>query len=170
MKNIILIGMMGSGKTSIGKAISKTASLSFIDTDAMIENRLNMTIPQIFSQYGEAYFRSMEADAAQQAATCVNTVIATGGGMVTNPQSMTLLKASGFVVYLRCNPRLLYKRTAKDHNRPLLDTHMERLEKLENLLSQRGHLYTQYSDFILDTDESTINELTEMILARVLER
>ena len=167
MKNIILIGMMGSGKTSVGQAISQAANLVFIDTDTMIESRLKMTIPHIFAQYGEPYFRSLEADAAQQAATYTGTVIATGGGIVTNPQNMTILKASGFVIYLRCSVKQLYIRTEKDNNRPLLNTPTERFTKLENLLSQREHLYMQYSDLILDTDKSTIDELSEIILTRI---
>ena len=167
MKNIILIGMMGSGKTSVGRAVSRTANLSFIDTDTIIENRLHMTIPQIFTQYGETYFRSLEADAARQAAAHTNTVIATGGGIVTDPQNMVHLKASGFVIYLQCDPKQLYKRTAKNLNRPLLNAETERLKKLEDLLSQRKHLYMQYSDFTLDVDEATVDELSEMILTRV---
>ena len=168
MNNIILIGMMGSGKTSVGQALSQATNLSFIDTDTMIECRTNMTITHIFQQYGEAYFRYLEAEAAKQAATYSNRIIATGGGIILNPQNMASLKASGFVVYLRCNPIQLYKRTATDHNRPLLETETEPLVKLEKLLSEREHLYTKYSDFIADADEATIDELSRIILTRIL--
>jgi len=169
MDNIVLIGMMGSGKTSVGRAISKKAGIAFIDTDAVIEAHRGMTIPHIFEHYGEAHFRSLEAEIAQQVASYTNTVIATGGGIVLNSRNMAFLRTSGFVVYLRCSPTQLYERTAKDHNRPLLNATNERLMKLETLLSQREHLYTQYSDFILDSDHASVDELSEMILERLNE-
>ena len=170
MNNIVLIGMMGCGKTSVGQVVSQYLKLPFIDTDTMIEDRTKMTIPHIFEQYGESYFRSVESEIARQAATCTNTVIATGGGIVKNPQNMALLGTSGFVVYLRCSPRQLYERTAEDHNRPLLNTaekQEERLTKLEELLANREPLYTQYSDFIIDAGEATVGELSNVILERV---
>jgi len=123
-----------------------------------------MTIPHIFEQYGESYFRSLEADAAHQAAAYINTVIATGGGIVLNPQNMALLGKSGFVVYLRCNLQQLYERTAKDHNRPLLNAAEERFAKIEELLAKRDPLYVQYSDFILNADENSVDELSKTIL------
>ena len=157
LSNIILVGMMGCGKSSVGQAISQRASMLFIDTDVMIEERLKMTIPHIFEQYGESYFRSLEAETAFQISTSTNTVIATGGGIIINPHNMTLLKASGFIVYLRCNPQQLYERTTGDRNRPLQN-------RLEELLIQREPLYAKYSDLIIDSDKATVAGLSEMIL------
>ena len=154
--NIVLIGMMGCGKTVVGQAISRKILRPFIDTDVMIENRLNMTIPHIFEQYGESYFRKLEAEIAREISAQTGVVIATGGGMVINPQNMALLKATGFVIYLRCSPRQLYERTAGDKSRPLSD-------KLEELLKLRKPLYEKYSDFIADSGTASIEQLTEMI-------
>jgi len=167
LNNIVLIGMMGSGKTSVGQAISQKANLPFIDTDAMIEGSTKMTISHIFEQYGETYFRSLEAEAAQQAALHIGTVIATGGGIILSPQNMVLLGVSGLVVYLRGNTSQLYERTAGDRSRPLLNAADKRLMKIEELLVQREPLYTQYSDLILDIGEASVDELSEIVLERV---
>ena len=156
VNNIVLIGMMGSGKTTTGLALSQRASLPFIDTDAMIEARLKMDIPHIFKQYGESYFRDQETEAARLAASAGGAIIATGGGMVINPQNMALLKKTGFVIYLYCNPQELYKRISGDKNRPLLD-------KLLELLDQRKPLYEKYSDLAIDSASATTDELSEMI-------
>ena len=156
--NIVLIGMMGSGKTSLGFAISHSASMPFVDTDTLIKQKLNMAIPHIFEQYGESYFRSQETEIAHIAAAYSNTVIATGGGMVTRPENMAALGENGFVVYLRCTANQLYERTAGDENRPLLGE----LEGLERLLAERATLYEKYSNFIIDAND--IPTLVEMIL------
>ena len=155
-RNIVLIGMMGCGKTVVGQAISRKVSMPFIDTDTMIETRLKMTIPHIFEQYGESYFRMIESEAAKEAASQAGVVIATGGGMVMNPQNMAVLGATGFIIYLRCNHKQLYERTAGDKNRPLSD-------KLEELLKLREPLYKSYSNFTIDSATTSINRLAEMI-------
>ena len=153
--NIVLIGMMGSGKTSVGQAISKAASIPFVDTDTLIERRLDMTIPHIFEQYGESYFRRFESEAALEVAALSGQVIATGGGMVINPQNMKHLSDTGFVVYLRASAKLLLERTGGDENRPLLG-------KLDSLLAQRAPLYEKYSDLIVDAMD--IEEIVRVIL------
>jgi len=161
MTNIILIGMMGCGKTSVGRAVSLNASMPFFDIDSLIEAQQKMTIPHIFEQYGESYFRVLETEAAKSAATCNNAVISTGGGIVLKPENMSILK--GFVIYLRCSVHQLFERTAGD-SRPLLNAaKKERFKLLEELLTVREPLYTKYSNLILDT--APINELTEMILS-----
>ena len=163
MSNIVLIGMMGCGKTSVGKAISLKYGLPFIDTDKIIEDREKMTISQIFEQYGETHFRALEAEAAQLASNCVNTIIATGGGIILNSQNMTLLKATGFVVYLQCNPKKLYERTVGNNQRPLLNATEERLSKIKELLIIREPLYMKHSNFILNADEATAKDLADII-------
>jgi len=160
--------MMGSGKTSIGRAISQKANMSFIDTDIVIEDRLKMTIPHIFEQYGESYFRNIESKVACQVASYTGTIIATGGGMVINPQNMKILKASGFLVYLRCSAKQLYNRTLQENNRPLLSQAEDRLTKIKELLVSREPLYARYSNFTIDVDDDTVDKLSETILKVVL--
>lgn len=155
MSNIILIGMMGSGKTSVGQALSQRANMPFFDTDEIIKEQEKMTIPHIFDKYGESYFRKAETKAIKTAAEQSQAIIATGGGAVLSKQNMALL--SGFVVYLRCSLAQLQHRTAGDANRPLL-------AKLDHLLSTRAPLYESYAKQIIDTDMLNINEIAEMIL------
>ena len=157
LKNIVLIGMMGCGKTTVGQVISQWSSMPFTDTDAMIEDKLKMTIPHIFEQYGESFFRDQESEVARVLSSCRGTVIATGGGMVINPKNMTLLGGSGFVVYLRLPADQLQKRTNHDENRPLLP-------RLKELLVHREPLYTRYSNLVIDADGTDADQLAGMIL------
>ena len=162
MTNIVLIGMPGSGKSSAGRKISETLFMPFIDTDEIIENRLEMNIPCIFKQYGESYFRDMESDAARRAAATPGVVISTGGGIITRAENMAILKSAGMVVYLRCEAEQLFKRTEKDKTRPLLHV-PDRLLKIKELSEVRNPLYKNYSDFTVDTDNLSVNEISEMI-------
>ena len=162
--NIILIGMMGSGKTTVGQAISKNQKWPFIDTDDMIEEQSKMTIPHIFEQYGESYFRRLEAGAVRNTSTFYRTVISTGGGIVLNQENMSILNESGFVVYLHCSAVTLYERTIDDFNRPLLlNSDSDRLARIEDLLILREPLYTKYSNFVIDAGKYTIDELSRLI-------
>ena len=156
LANIVLIGMMGCGKTTIGELISQKSGMAFVDTDALIENKEKVSISDIFEHLGETYFREREAEAAQTAAKYTNLVIATGGGMVLNPKSMDLLSEYGFVVYLECEALLLHQRLSGISNRPLL-------YKLDELLEQRKVLYEKYSNFTAD-GEIEPDKLAEMIL------
>ena len=164
--NIVLIGMMACGKTSVGKAASQQAGLAFLDTDAFIEAHMAMPIPHIFAQYGESYFRDLEAEAALHAAGQTRTVIATGGGLPLRAANTTALRASGKIVYLRCNAKELLRRTRDDENRPLLKGlgEAERLAHIQNLLAQREPLYRQHSDLVLDADEPDAEKHARAIL------
>jgi len=163
MTNIVLIGMMGSGKSTLGRVLSGKTGMRFLETDSIIEEQKNMTIPHIFEQYGESYFRALETDAARYVSEQRGAVISTGGGMVLDPRNMALLK--GFVVYLRCEPLLLHERTAEDGNRPLLTAADDRLAQITKLLAEREPLYSRYSNFTLDdTGGLLADRLAEMIL------
>ena len=158
----MLIGMMGCGKSSVGRKAGEILAVPFVDTDEIIEGRLQMSIPHIFEKYGEAYFRVMESDAARQAASLPGAVISTGGGMVLRPSNMAILKAAGVVIYLRCGAEQLYERTKDDSIRPLLGV-PDRLARIKELLAEREPLYNKYSDLTVDIECATIEELSEMI-------
>ena len=155
-QNIVLVGMMGSGKTSVGQAISAMTGMSFVDTDDLIEDRLGMTIPAIFSQHGEPFFRTTEEAVVGEAAAKSNSVIATGGGVILKPTNMMVLKKTGFVVYLHCGLSQLLERIKGDEGRPLLS-------KLEEIFAVREPLYNKYSDFTVNVEGATIDELAGII-------
>ena len=162
MISIILIGMMGCGKSSVGKKISETLNMPYIDTDEIVEQRLKMSIPHIFKQYGESYFRDYESDAARQAAATSRAVISTGGGIVTRTANMVVLKSAGMVVYIRCSAERLFERIENDESRPLLLV-PNRLLKIKEMLTVRDPLYKNFSDYTVEADNMTIKEISEMI-------
>lgn len=165
--NIVLIGLMGSGKTTLGQMAAHIGNRVFVDTDSEIVRRSGMTIPALFEQYGESHFRMLESEAAEAAAGLSHAVIATGGGMVKAEVNMTRLKATGVVIYLRCKPSTLYARIGGDTNRPLLrgsGEGNEGLPRLQSLLDEREPLYLRYSDYVLDTDHEPPEVLAQKIL------
>jgi len=165
--NIVLTGMMGSGKTSVGKEISRASGRAFIDTDAFIAEKHKTTIPRIFKEYGESCFRRLESEVISLCAAYKNTVIATGGGAVLNPENMIKLKQGGFVVYLKCSARELYARTLADSEpRPLL-AKADPLAELEKILSLREALYAKFSDFTIETQGVEVVVSAKEILKRV---
>lgn len=149
MKNIALIGFMGTGKTSSGKLLANRIGYSFIDTDYKIELDNNMTIAEMFALHGEAYFRRREADTVRKVASHRHTVISTGGGVVLNPENMDALRMSGFVISLKASVDAILERTSRRNVRPLLERE-DRRETVLRLLENRDHLYEQ-ADFTVDT-------------------
>lgn len=151
--NIILIGLMGSGKTTVGKIIARKLGWDFIDTDALLISQADgRSIPEIFAQEGEQNFRQRESAALRSLLGRRNAVIATGGGIVTIPKNRSLIRHLGFVVWLEAPVSLLARRTAHNNDRPLLqdaDPHA----KLEALLTERGPLYKALSDLRIQTHD-----------------
>lgn len=133
--NVYLIGMMGSGKTTVGSYLATGLGYRFIDTDQTIEAIAKKSIPEIFEQSGEAYFRQLETRVLGELSSYTRTVIATGGGIIHSPVNWSYLR-QGLVVWLDVDLEILKKRVANDQNRPLAD-------KLESLLSVRRPLYEQ---------------------------
>jgi shikimate kinase/nucleoside-diphosphate-sugar epimerase len=151
--NIVLVGLMGSGKTTVGKIIARKLGWDFIDTDALIVNQAEgRSIPDLFAQEGEASFRQRESAALRSLLGRRNAVIATGGGIVTTSRNLSLLRHLGFVVWLEAPTSLLARRTAHNNDRPLLqDT--DPLAKLDALLTIRGPLYKGISDLRIQTQD-----------------
>ena len=120
--SIFLVGLMGSGKTTIGRALAKKLNMRFVDSDHEIESRTGTSIPVIFEVEGEESFRRRDADVIRALTALDNLVLATGGGAVLRPENRALLKSRGTVIYLRTGITQILQRTAKDKNRPLLQT------------------------------------------------
>jgi shikimate kinase len=153
MKNIVLIGMMGSGKSSVGKQLSEKLDRPFIDTDEIIEKREERTITEIFELYGENYFRKLEMEIVKEVAEYDNHIISTGGGIVVNPDNVSRLKMTGQIFYLKNDIDELAERLSSNtENRPLLeDNNLHR--KLKQILSKRETLYLQSADEIIENKD-----------------
>lgn len=151
--NIYLVGMMGVGKTSVGKALAKEISYRFLDTDDLITKIQGQAIPDIFAQEGETYFRELETKVLEELSTYTRTVVATGGGIILKPENWSFLQ-QGLVVWLNAEVDLLMERLAQDESRPLLQTENPR-QTLETLLAERRSRYAQADLHInLDAGES----------------
>lgn len=150
--NIILIGPMGAGKSTIGRILSQELRLSFIDVDREIEERAGANIPWIFDVEGEGGFRDREQQVLFDLSQKQDQVIATGGGAVLRAENRSCIQSQGFVVYLKTSIDQQLERTEKDKNRPLLQTEDPR-KVLEDLIQQREPLYLQSADLTIETDK-----------------
>lgn len=164
--NYVLIGFMGAGKTSIGKLLSKRTGKTLMDTDDMIVKQMNLSINEIFAEYGEEYFRTLETNLLK--ALCDNAddcIISVGGGLPLREENRPYLKKLGTVVYLSVNENTVLKRLKGDTSRPLLrGTKEEVKEKVRDLLSKRKDIYTACGDIVIQTDKMTKEQIVDEIL------
>lgn len=166
--NIYLVGLMGAGKTSVGKLLAKRLSRQFHDSDHEIEARTGVRIPVIFEIEGEAGFRQRESAVIDELTQTEGIVLATGGGAVLDPRNREVLHSRGTVVYLRASVDELYNRTRRDRNRPLLQTADPR-GRLAELMKVRDPLYREVAHIIVDTGSQSLRTLIgrlEAALAR----
>lgn len=166
-ENVILIGFMGVGKTSLGRLLATKLGRAFIDLDEKIENDAKLSIPEIFEKYGEKHFRELEKAAVREVSQRRNIVIATGGGTVKDAENLQLLKDSGVIVCLTTEPEEILRRTAKRGERPVLDGGgNERLETIKKLLTERQQFYSQ-ADFQIDTTEWSPLQIVNAICEKI---
>ncbi|WP_432381183.1 bifunctional shikimate kinase/3-dehydroquinate synthase AroKB [Duganella sp. P38] len=163
MQNVFLVGLMGAGKTTIGRILARKLGLTFIDSDHEIEARTGASIPWIFEIEGEASFRRREADVIRELSAQQGLVLATGGGAILNADNRAFLKARGTVIYLRASVNSILQRTAHDKNRPLLQTADPRA-KLEELMEVRDPLYMEIADLVIDTGRPNVQSMVQTIL------
>lgn len=156
--NIFLVGMMGAGKTTVGKILAQQLGKTFIDSDEEIQHRTGVTIPHIFDVEGEAGFRQREANVIQDLVRLDNLVLATGGGAVLNGQNRGALRCNGIVIYLRSSVHDLWQRTRHDRNRPLLQT-ADPYATLKKLYEERDPLYAQVADLVIYTGKQSVHSL-----------
>jgi 3-dehydroquinate synthase len=164
--SIFLVGLMGSGKTTIGRALAKKLNKRFIDSDHEIEARTGASIPVIFEIEGEESFRRREAEVIRELSAQPDIVLATGGGAILHPESRTHLKNGGTVIYLRASINQILQRTGRDKNRPLLQTADPR-RKLEELSRQRDPLYREVADFVIETNRPNVQFLVHTIISHL---
>jgi shikimate kinase len=167
--NLFLVGLMGAGKTTVGKLLAKHLGKQFIDADHEMEQRTGVKIAVIFELEGEEGFRNREASVINDLTQRSGIVLATGGGAILREPNRTALRSRGTVIYLRASADDLWRRTRNDKNRPLLQTDNPRT-RLQELLAQRDPLYRETAHLIADTGEQNVQKLVrhlEQELARL---
>ena len=165
-QNIFLIGLMGAGKTTIGRQLASELSLEFFDSDHEVEKRTGVTITHIFDIEGEAGFRKRETAMLDELTEKKGIVLATGGGAILKPENRQFLMSRGNTIYLYANIDTLLERTSKDRNRPLLQTE-DPHAKLEELLDIRDPLYRETADIIIDTGKDSVRLALKEILEKL---
>ena len=157
-ENIVLVGLMGSGKSTVGRFVARLLDFRFADTDHMIVNRAGCSIPEIFAREGEAGFRKRESAVLRELLGSRHHVIATGGGIITQPVNLPLLRHLGFITWLEAGTDLLVRRTSSNNDRPLLRGEESPRVKLERLIEERGPIYKSLADLRIQTDDLTQEE------------
>lgn len=163
MNHIILIGFMGSGKSSVGKKLARAMELSFVDTDNLIEEQAHMKINDIFEEYGEEYFRDLETLTLRQLLDVQNRlVIAVGGGLPMRSENRNYLKQLGTVIYLKAEVDTLAERLQGDTSRPMLKGR-DLKTKIRDLMQARGSVYQETADIDIVTDQKGCRRIVEEI-------
>ena len=160
--NIFFVGLMGAGKTTIGKLLAKKLKKTFFDTDHEIEKKLGVKVSVIFELEGEEGFRKRETQIIDELSSKKDIILATGGGAVLNAENCVLLKSRGKVIYLNAKPQHLAKRLAYDKNRPLLEQG-NMLDTLNQLYKDRHPLYLNVASFVVDTGQQKTQTIINKI-------
>ncbi|NLC17449.1 MAG: shikimate kinase [Clostridiales bacterium] len=168
MRNIVLIGMMGTFKTSAGKIVAKKLKKDFIDTDKVLSKRFGMSINHYFNKFGEQSFREQEYLLCQELAQKGNLVISTGGGIVKNPENIHLLKQNGIIICLMASAEQIYSRVKNSKTRPLLNC-PDPLGRIKQILTEREHLYISLADTVIHNDYMTASQTAQKIIEYIQE-
>lgn len=167
-QSIVLIGFMGAGKSSSGKALARKTGLPHFDTDEIVSKRFGLSVTEIFVQLGEEEFRDAETEALRQLAGAGPAIIVTGGGIVLRPENVKMLRELGRMVSLEADEETLFRRISRRATRPLLQTENPRATMVE-LLRVRDPLYRAAADVRLDTSRLTHDEVADAILRSIEE-
>lgn len=167
MKNIVLTGFMGTGKTEVGRILSRKLGYSLVDADTEIEKEQGMTITEIFKQYGEPKFRDIESNVIKRLSEMKNAIISTGGGAVLRQENMHNLRKNGVIVCLTASPETIFKRTSNNNDRPLLQVESP-LQKIKELLEFRRPYYEK-ADIMIDTEGKSPLQVAEEIIGKANE-
>jgi shikimate kinase len=165
MKNIYIVGFMGTGKTVAGRALAKKLHSDFVDLDACVEEKEGASISDIFKASGEDYFRGLEKQALVNASAKQGAVVSCGGGIVIDPENMALMKGTGICICLSASPQEILKRIGVTSHRPLLHN-ADPLDRIQKLLSDRDSFYRQ-ADIIIDTTNLSVEEIVDTILEKL---
>jgi shikimate kinase len=163
---IALVGLPGSGKSTVGRHLARRLGLPFTDSDHAIEQRIGCSIREFFEREGEDRFRDIEESVIRELAGAGAGVLATGGGAVLRAANREQLRAAGHVVYLRTTPEEVFRRLRHDRNRPLLQVD-DPLERLHKLYEERDPLYRETAHFIVETGRPSVSTLVNMVLMQL---
>ena len=164
MKNVVLIGFMGAGKTAVGRLLAQRLNMQYLDTDEMIEKREGRTINDIFAGPGESFFRDVESKILDIIADVRDHVISTGGGIILRRENVLKLKGMGVVVLLWADPGTIYERLKDTDDRPLLKAEDSR-KKIKEILDNREPIYRETADHVVDTSGLSPEEACNRIMA-----
>lgn len=169
LPNLVLIGFMGCGKSSVGRRLSGLTGHRFVDTDELIVQSEGRNIPEIFSQNGEVYFRDVEQRSLEKLVGICGIILSTGGGLVLRPANRQTLKKIGIVAWLDASPDALFERAMRSGKRPLLQTEDPR-KTFDDLLSVRQEVYNLTADFRIDSTRLSHDQAAQMLLDEALRR
>lgn len=165
MKNIVLTGFMGTGKTAVGRELSRLLNMKLIDVDTEIEKSQKMTINEIFRQFGEPRFREIETEVIKKLSEDRDIIISTGGGAVLRQENMDALRKNGVIINLVATPETILERTSTNSDRPLLQVESP-LRRIKELLNYRKPFYEK-ADIMIDTEGKTPLQIAEEIIEKV---
>lgn len=167
-KNIMLIGFMGTGKSTVSSYLSKWLSMEEVDLDAMIVLKTGTSIAQLFEQFGEEYFRDLETKTLIEVQQREQLIVSCGGGIVLRDENVRAMKEHGKIVLLTATPETVYERIKDSKNRPILNGNMN-VEYIAQLMEKRRERYLQCADIIINTDDKSVKQISEEIAQKLLE-
>ncbi|BFT73222.1 shikimate kinase [Paenibacillus sp. P36] len=159
--NLVLVGFMGTGKSTVGKKLAERLGWQFQDSDAVLEDEQQTSIADLFRQYGEVHFRTLESKTLESLLAQRGQIVATGGGAVLAEENRACMLRNGFVVALKASPETIIHRVSADINRPLLQGNLE--ERVHTLLEQRKSAY-DFAHVMIDTTELTTDQIVDLII------
>mgnify|MGYP001080117682 CR=1 FL=1 len=168
MKNIYLVGFMGTGKTTVGKILAKKLNKKFIETDEVIEKKEKKKIVDIFREYGEPYFRRLEKELIKKISKKKDLIVSCGGGLICNEENLKILKETGIVFNLSASVKTIYNRTKNSSSRPLLNVENPK-ERIRSLLNKRMPFYKQ-AHYSIKTDKLSKEEVADRIIKILKEK
>ena len=164
INNIVLVGPMGSGKTTVGRRLAEKLKVDFYDVDHEIIDKTGVSIDHIFDVEGEEGFRKRESKVLKELCNKSNIVLATGGGVVILEENRSIIKEAGSVIYLSSSVDQILRRTAKSKTRPLLENSTDRRKTISNIIDSRESLYREIATIIINTNGKKLNEMINEIL------
>ena len=163
---LVLVGLPGSGKTTVGRQLARRLAIPFVDSDHAIENRLGCSVREYFEREGEARFRDIESAVLNDLSQTHTGVLSTGGGSVLRPENRQRLRERGHVFYLRSTPEEVFRRLRYDQNRPLLQV-SDPMARLRDLFEARDHIYKEAAHDVIETNRPSVSTLVNMIIRKL---